>query len=206
MQSKDYWETIYATRDPEEVSWFQNHAQLSLQIIRGSDVPHNARIIDVGGGASTLVDGLLDSGYEAISVLDLSGSALSEARERLGPRASTVQWLEADVLEADLPVAAYDVWHDRAVFHFLTYQSDRHRYVNQVLASVKPGGLVVIATFAEDGPEECSGLPVMRFSPAQLHAELGESFILLESEPELHITPAGQEQSFIYCSFMKSAR
>jgi SAM-dependent methyltransferase len=199
MPSKDHWENVYSTKASDEVSWFQEHAELSLQLIRDAALPTSASIIDVGGGASTLVDDLLDKGHEHLTVLDLSGAALATAKTRLGPRASSVQWLEANVIDVDLPRHAYDVWHDRAVFHFLTSAPERQAYVEAVLRAVKPGGLVIVATFAEDGPSQCSGLPVMRYGADELHAEFGEPFLLLGHQKESHHTPAGKEQSFVYC-------
>jgi len=205
MEPKDHWEKVYTTRAPTEVSWFQEHARLSLKLIRDAGVSHSASIIDVGGGASTLVDDLLADGYEHLTVLDLSGSALATARARLGARAAQVQWIEADILNAELPAQAYDVWHDRAVFHFLTTEKERRAYVQKVLGAVRPGGLVIVATFAEDGPTICSGLPVMRYSASELHAEFGEPFQLLGHERESHRTPAGGEQKFVYCFCRKVA-
>jgi len=199
MQTKEHWENVYSTKAAEEVSWFQEHAGLSLQIIRDSALAPDGRIIDVGGGASTLVDDLLSAGFSKITVLDLSAAALAKAKARLGSRAASVQWLEANILDVTLPASTYDVWHDRAVFHFLTSESERHRYVEQVLHAVKPGGLVIVATFAEDGPEKCSGLPVMRYSTEGLHAEFGNTFELLGSQRESHLTPTGKEQKFVYC-------
>lgn len=206
MQPKDHWETVYSTKSADEVSWFQEHAELSLKLIRNSNVPSTASIIDVGGGASTLVDDLLASNYQNVTVLDLSKSALATAKARLGASASNVKWLEANVIETVFPKNTYDVWHDRAVFHFLTTEEDRHSYVRQVLQAVKPGGLVIIvATFAEDGPEKCSGLPVMRYGANELHAEFGEPFLLLGHEKESHHTPGGSEQKFVYCFCRKMA-
>ena len=199
MQTKEHWENVYSTKAAEEVSWFQEHAGLSLQIIRDSALAPDGRIIDVGGGASTLVDDLLSAGFSKITVLDLSAAALARAKARLGSRAASVQWLEANILDVTLPASTYDVWHDRAVFHFLTSESERHRYVEQVLHAVKPGGLVIVATFAEDGPEKCSGLPVMRYSADGVHAEFGNTFELLGSQRESHLTPTGKEQKFVYC-------
>jgi len=199
MESKEHWEKLYTTKAATEVSWFQEHAQLSLKLIREAAIPTSASIIDVGGGASTLVDDLLAHGYEHVTVLDLSGAALAAAKARLGSRASQVQWVEADVLEAELPAHAYDVWHDRAVFHFLTTEEERQAYVRKVLLAVKLGGLVIAATFAEDGPTRCSGLPVMRYSAEELHAEFGAPFQLLGHERESHHTPGGNEQKFVYC-------
>jgi SAM-dependent methyltransferase len=199
MKTKEHWEGVYRSRADTEVSWFQEHAGLSLKLIHDMDVAADAAIIDVGGGASTLVDDLLRDGYRRITVLDLSGAALAAARSRLGAMAERVQWLEADILRAELPEHAYDVWHDRAVFHFLTRVEDRRAYVQQVLRAVRPGGLVIVATFAEDGPTQCSGLPVIRYAPAELHAEFGEPFDPLGHERESHQTPSGKEQKFVYC-------
>ncbi|MCL4182365.1 MAG: class I SAM-dependent methyltransferase [Burkholderiaceae bacterium] len=199
MESKEHWEKVYATKATTQVSWFQEHAEVSLKLIRDAGISCQASIIDVGGGASTLVDDLVDRGYEDVTVLDLSGAALAAAKARLGPRAARVQWSEANVLDAALARHRYDVWHDRAVFHFLTDAHDRGAYVRAVLHAVKPGGLVIVATFAPDGPTHCSGLPVMRYGARELHAEFGEPFVLLGHEHESHQTPAGSEQRFVYC-------
>ncbi len=199
MQFKDHWERVYSTKAANEVSWFQSHAERSVKLILDAGKPPTPSIIDVGGGASTLVDDLLVTGYKNITVLDLSGEALASAKSRLGARASEVRWLEANILEIELDFHTYDVWHDRAVFHFLTTPDERHQYVRAVLRAVKPGGLVIIATFAEDGPAKCSGLPVMRYNANELHAEFGEAFVLLGHEKESHHTPSGNEQKFVYC-------
>jgi ubiquinone/menaquinone biosynthesis C-methylase UbiE len=204
MQSKHHWETVYGTKAPAEVSWFQEHAELSLKLIRDANIPKTAEIIDVGGGASVLVDDLLANGYEHVTVLDISGAALATARTRVGETGEKVRWIESDILGADLPAHSYDVWHDRAVFHFLTTEEDRQAYVEKVLRTVKPGGLVIVATFAEDGPTQCSGLPVMRYSADELHSEFGEPFLLLGHEKESHKTPAGKEQQFVYCLCRKA--
>ena len=199
MDSKTHWDTVYRTRRPDEMSWFQREARVSLSLIRRAAPEVTSAILDVGGGASTLVDGLLASGYRRISVLDLSSAALAEARRRLGSSGADVSWLGADVLTADLPPAAFDVWHDRAVFHFLTAAADRARYVEQVRRAVKPGGHVLVATFAHDGPTRCSGLPVARYTPRGLHGEFGPAFRFLESVREEHVTPSGTTQAFVYC-------
>jgi 2-polyprenyl-3-methyl-5-hydroxy-6-metoxy-1,4-benzoquinol methylase len=199
MQSKYHWEKVYTTKATDAVSWFQTHAGLSLDLIKATGVSRDAAIIDVGGGASTLVDDLLANGYTNLSVLDLSASALAAARNRLGSRACDVKWIEADITKADLPAKQFDVWHDRAVFHFLTTPEDRAAYVRAVFHSVKPGGHVIVATFAEDGPNQCSGLPVMRYRADELHAEFGASFSLLSHEKEAHHTPSGTVQQFVYC-------
>ncbi|MDI6800341.1 MAG: class I SAM-dependent methyltransferase [Actinomycetota bacterium] len=203
MQSKDHWEGVYSSKSSEEMSWFQQHAELSLRLIRETCVPASGTIIDVGGGASTLVDDLLANGYTDITVLDLSRTALTAAKCRLGAQANAVKWLEANIVEASLPTHAYDIWHDRAVFHFLTTLEERRVYVDTVVRSVKPGGHVIVATFADDGPTKCSGLPVMRYSPKDLHAQFGEPFVLLKHEMESHKTPAGSQQQFVYCYCIK---
>jgi SAM-dependent methyltransferase len=198
MTRKEHWETVYSTKSAQSVSWFQPQADMSLRLICDA-TDNTAAIIDVGGGASTLVDGLLDAGYRDLTVLDLSGAALATTRSRLGERGSSVRWMEADILHAEFSAQSYDVWHDRAVFHFLTDPADRARYVAQVLHAVKPGGHVIVASFAEDGPQQCSGLPVMRYAPEALHAEFGAPFALLRHEREAHQTPGGSVQSFVYC-------
>lgn len=209
MQSREYWERVYTTKTPTGVSWFQEHARRSVELIRQTGAAKDAAIIDVGGGASTLVDDLLSEGYTNVTVLDLSDVALSAAKARLAEhadeRTNCVTWITGDITQIDLPVRAYDVWHDRAVFHFLTAQEDRKAYVNAVLRAVKPGGSVIVATFAEDGPEQCSGLPVMRYSADALHAEFGAPFTLLRKEREEHHTPFGTVQKFIYCLCRKEA-
>ena len=198
VDHQQHWEGVYSSKERDQVSWFQPHAASSLRLIRNC-TDQQAHVIDVGGGASTLVDGLLDAGYRHVTVLDLAESALAASRARLGERAQTVQWIAADITRASLPAAQYDVWHDRAVFHFLTDPADRARYVAQVLKSVKPGGHVIVATFGPDGPLQCSGLDVMRYAPDALHAEFGAPFRLLGHETEIHQTPAGKEQEFVYC-------
>ena len=199
MQSKDHWEKVYTTKSTDAVSWFQPHADLSLDIIRSTRLGCDAGIIDVGGGASTLVDDLVANGYTDLTVLDLSGAALNAARKRLGAQESKVHWIEADITKADLPANRYDIWHDRAVFHFLTDPADRVAYVQTVLRSVKPGGHVIVATFGADGPLQCSGLPVMRYSADELHDQFGAAFQLLDHREEKHHTPSGAVQQFVYC-------
>ena len=198
VDRQQHWETVYSSKATDRVSWFQQHAASSLRLIQGCAAA-DAQIIDVGGGASVLVDNLLDAGYRNLTVLDLAESALATSRARLGARAQSVQWIAADITRAELPPAHYDVWHDRAVFHFLTDPADRARYVEQVLKSVKPGGHVIVAAFGPGGPLQCSGLDVMRYAPDALHAEFGAPFRLLGHETETHLTPAGKEQEFVYC-------
>jgi ubiquinone/menaquinone biosynthesis C-methylase UbiE len=199
MHSKEHWEKVYTSKATDAVSWFQPHAELSLKLIKSTGAGKDAAIIDVGGGASTLVDDLLTEGYSDLTVLDLSANALDVARNRLGERANKVHWLEADITQVELPTNRYDIWHDRAVFHFLTTQKERDAYVRTVFYSVKPGGYVIIATFAEDGPLQCSGLPVMRYRADDLHDEFGDAFQLLDHRKEEHHTPSGAVQQFVYC-------
>jgi SAM-dependent methyltransferase len=199
MVDKSHWEKVYGTRAVDTVSWFQPHAERSLKLIRELGIAKEGGILDVGGGASVLVDDLLDDGYVNLSVLDISGAALAAARTRLGLRATRIAWLEADITLAELPRHCYGLWHDRAVFHFLTTPEQREAYVRQVLHAVRPDGHVIIATFAEDGPTECSGLPVVRYDAEHLHDEFGAHFELLGHEREQHLTPAGRIQSFLYC-------
>ena len=198
VDRQQHWETVYRSRAADQVGWFQPHAASSLRLIEEC-ADKGARIIDVGGGTSVLVDDLLDAGYRNLTVLDLAEAALAASRTRLGARAESVRWIAADITRADLPAACYDVWHDRAVFHFLTDPADRARYVEQVLKSVKPGGHVIVAAFGPGGPLQCSGLDVMRYAPDALHAEFGAAFRLLGHETEIHHTPAGAEQEFVYC-------
>jgi SAM-dependent methyltransferase len=199
MNKKPHWEHIYESRAPTQVSWYQEHARFSLEYIRKTGIQKTDAIIDVGGGASRLVDDLVADGYRQISVLDISAAALQLARKRLGTYAAAVTWMEADITQADLPAQAYDLWHDRAVFHFLTQAIDRQRYVETVRHAVRVGGHIILATFAPDGPERCSGLDVVRYSPESLHHEFGADFEMVDSTRETHHTPFGTEQTFIYC-------
>jgi ubiquinone/menaquinone biosynthesis C-methylase UbiE len=199
MDNKQHWEQIYSSKASDSVSWFQEHAAQSLRLIHNTNLGQNAAIIDVGGGASRLVDDLVAEGYTDLTVLDLSSAALAVAKERLSKKAAAVCWQQGDITRAAFPVHRFDIWHDRAVFHFLTDPTDRKAYVEQVMRAVRPGGHVIIATFAEDGPEKCSGLPVMRYKPDTLHAEFGSAFQLLEHEKESHYTPSGTVQQFVYC-------
>lgn len=199
MNMKTHWEHIYETKAPTQVSWYQEHARFSLQYIRNTGIRKTDAIIDVGGGASTLVDDLIADGYQSISILDVSAVALQLARQRLGRHAAAVNWIESDITQADLPGQAYDLWHDRAVFHFLTQAMDRQRYIDTVRRAVRVGGHIILATFAPDGPERCSGLDVVRYSPESLHHEFGRDFEMMDSTHETHHTPFGTEQKFIYC-------
>ena len=200
MDRKQHWEMVYSTKSDEEVSWFQSTPDTSLAMI-GSR-PLSSRIIDIGGGASRLVDALLDRGYSALSVLDISEAALSVAKDRLGSRAGLVNWIVADITQWQ-PSGAFDVWHDRAVFHFLTDADDRRAYIDALTMGLAKGGAGLIATFAENGPERCSGLPVRRYSSETLAAELGPRFRLVDSLSENHRTPGGNEQRFQFSRFQR---
>lgn len=192
-----HWEDVWAERDPDEVSWYQAEPATSLALIRELEVPTSARIVDVGGGASRLVDHLLADGYANVTVLDVAEPALERVRDRLGTAAQRVDWIAADVLQADLE-PGYDLWHDRAVFHFLTDPGDRARYVDRLERALAPGGRAIVATFAPDGPERCSGLAVRRYDARKLGEELGEAFALVGERREEHTTPWDTVQSFQY--------
>ncbi|HND66359.1 MAG TPA: class I SAM-dependent methyltransferase [Candidatus Obscuribacter sp.] len=199
MDQKTYWEQVYQTKAPDAVSWYRQHLEKSLELIKQADTDPSACIIDVGGGESTLVDDLLEFGYRNISVLDISETAIDVSKHRLGNRAALVSWIAANITDVELPSQRYDVWHDRAVFHFLTTSDERSAYVKQVANSVKPGGHVIVATFGPQGPEKCSGLTTMRYDANSLHKEFGPKFKLIESATELHATPFGTMQQFLYC-------
>lgn len=203
QENKDHWEKVYTTKAPDTVSWFQPHAETSMRLIKATGLGSASEIIDVGGGASTLVDDLLDEGHRQVTVLDLSAVALEESRRRLGELANRVTWVEADITRATFPPHSIDLWHDRAVFHFLTTQKDREAYVKQVLHVLKPGGYIIMATFGRNGPTQCSGLAVMRYAPSELHAEFGDAFTLVAQEEHMHHTPFGTDQQFIYCLCQK---
>ena len=197
--SQSHWDTVYRTKAPEAVSWYRAHLERSLDLIGRVAPDLAASIIDVGGGESTLVDDLLARGYRNITVLDLSSTAVEVARKRLGNLAQQVTWSVADITRVALPDRHYDVWHDRAVFHFLTEEGERQAYVRRVMQSVKRGGHVIVATFGPEGPEKCSGLDVVRYDADSLHGEFGGQFRLVESATELHQTPFGTTQQFLYC-------
>ena len=201
---KAYWETVYANKRSTEVSWYQQHPQYSLDLIRETGVEHSAHIIDIGGGASMLIDYMLEDGYKNLSVLDISRSAIEQAKKRLAGLADKVTWIEHDIT-GFLSDETYDIWHDRAVFHFLTNTIDRSSYVRTMSRALKPGANAIIATFALNGPEQCSGLDVQRYSPDTMIAVLGDSFEFIETITEEHLTPRGETQNFIYCRFKKLA-
>jgi len=199
MSVKDHWESVYGSKTDAELSWTQPEPRLSLSLI--VEVCPSGRVIDVGGGTSLLASRLLDRGY-SVTVLDISEAALKRSRESLGRRAELIHWIVADVTACP-GLATFDVWHDRAVFHFLTDPADRVAYVALLDRTVPVGGHAVMATFAPDGPEKCSGLEVRRYSGRTLSAELGTSFELLKTVPETHLTPGGKPQSFQYSVFRR---
>ncbi|HLY39860.1 MAG TPA: class I SAM-dependent methyltransferase [Terracidiphilus sp.] len=199
MNIQEHWEHIYATRSPDLRSWFSPHLDASLDLIERLPISHNATIIDVGGGESTFVDDLLRRGYENLTVLDISRTAMNSSAKRLGNVARRVRWITADITQVQLQRAQFDVWHDRAVFHFLTSSHERTAYVQQVARAVKRGGHVIVGVFGPDGPTRCSGLDVVRYDAESLRHEFGPQFRPIESSIQLHRTPAGVIQQFLYC-------
>ncbi len=195
---RTHWQNVYRTRSAASVSWYRPHLDVSLELLDEAGMTCDSRIIDVGGGASTLVDDLLDRGIRDVSVLDLSEEALACAQRRLGERGRVVNWYVGDVLEFALPRGAFDFWHDRAVLHFLTDPADAARYVQVASQALGAGGCAVIAGFAPEGPEKCSGLPVWRRSAEEIAALFAPAFALVQQRAERHRTPAGAEQSFTY--------
>ena len=200
-ESKAHWDEVYATKAVDAVSWFESSADDSLRFLQKTGVDYSAAIIDIGAGASTFVDDLLLQGYNNVTLLDIAEQALLASKTRLGARAGQVNWLVADVTKVELAAHSIDIWHDRAVFHFLTSANDRKAYIKNMLHALKANSHAIIATFAEDGPLKCSGLEIVRYSTSSLQAELGESFALIASEKVLHHTPGGNVQRFNYCYF-----
>jgi SAM-dependent methyltransferase len=202
MDRKEHWESTYAARGSRELSWYQEYPAVSLAMIRKSGVDFDDPIIDVGGGASLLADCLLKKGYRNLTVLDISAAALGRGRQRLGDDASRIEWIEQDITRftADRPFA---LWHDRAMFHFLTREEDRKAYVQAMRKALRPAGQAVIAAFAIDGPSKCSGLDIVQYNAAGLGKELGPDFSLLEQQQENHQTPAGKSQRFGYYRFLR---
>lgn len=197
MERAAHWNRVYATRTEQEVSWFEPLPAVSLDMLDAAGMTLDSCVLDVGGGDSQLVDALAARGLDCLAVLDVSGAALERAKARLGPAAQTPIWIEADVT-GEWSLQPIDIWHDRAVFHFLTTADDRDRYKRHLLETLKDGGSAIIATFAPDGPAMCSGLPVQRYSPEQLAEELGPTFELRDARPHVHTTPWGSTQSFQY--------
>ena len=199
-----HWERAYREKDAAATSWYRPHLELSLQMIAEACDIAAASIVDVGGGASTLVDDAVAMGCGDFTVLDIAAPALDRARARLGPKADRVHWIAADITTVELPEKRYDVWHDRAAFHFLVRAEQRVAYRDALLRAVRPGGHVIIATFGPDGPQQCSGLEIVRYDAASLAAALGGECALRRSELTTHLTPGGVEQQFLCCRFQRA--
>ena len=199
MDTQTHWDKIYTEKAPDQVSWYRPHLETSLALIEQAAAGVSASIIDIGAGESTLVDDLLARGYADLTVLDISQTAIAASKKRLGDAAERVRWLVADITQAELEPSAYDVWHDRAVFHFLTAAADRRAYVRQVVRTVRRGGHIIVSAFGPEGPTRCSGLDVVRYDAESLHREFGAGFRLISSSRELHETPFGSTQQFLYC-------
>lgn len=201
-QRQRHWESVYAGKAEDEVSWFQDSPEVSLALLAAAGVGRSARLIDVGGGASRLADALLDAGFKDITVLDIAEPGLAKTKARLGRRADEIAWVVADIITWR-PEGKFDLWHDRAVFHFLTEADDRRAYVETLRRALAPGGHVILAAFGPDGPSTCSGLPVVRFDAAGIAAELGPEFGLEEERGEAHVTPGGVAQAYRYFRFTR---
>jgi ubiquinone/menaquinone biosynthesis C-methylase UbiE len=199
MSEREHWEAVYRRKEHDQVSWYRPHLERSLHFVDQAGLSPTAAMLDVGGGASTLVDDLLARGYTDVTVLDLSAGAIEKAKTRLGERAVGVTWIVGDITELELPAHRFDFWHDRAVFHFLTESAARERYVAAVRRALKPNGHIVVATFGPSAPDHCSGLPVTRYSAEGIHGQFGNEFKKIGSEIEIHHTPWGSEQEFVYC-------
>ena len=202
IDRKNYWDNIYSDNKSTEVSWYQQYPEISLNLISATEIEKSASIIDIGGGASTLVDFLLAAGYQNLSVLDISASAIEQAKDRLAQDSSKVQWIVQDITRF-VAEQSFDVWHDRAVFHFLTNVDDRAKYVKTISDFMQPGAHAIIATFNFEGPKKCSGLDIVRYSPETLSEIFSENFKLIETKTEEHKTPGGMTQSFVYCRFVR---
>ena len=196
--STEHWEGVYGRKKADQVSWFRPHLEQSLAFVDRAQLALDAAIIDVGAGASTFVDDLLARGFSRVTAVDLSATALDIARNRVGERAD-LKWLVGDITRLELPAHAFDFWHDRAVFHFLREPEERARYVAAVRRALKPGGHIVVATFGPHGPERCSDLDTMRYSGDELHGQFGGEFQKVDELVELHPTPSGKQQEFVYC-------
>lgn len=204
MSTREHWDEVYRDKSPDSVSWYRPRLEQSLAWVDGCDLDPSAHIVDVGGGASTLVDDLLARGYEQISVADISAEALALARARLGDAASSVDWVVGDATTPLFDEESVDLWHDRAVFHFLTESARRDAYIEALRRAVRPGGYAIIATFGPGGPERCSGLPVKRYASGDIAAALGSGFELVDQTDEEHVTPWGSEQAFAYALCRRS--
>jgi hypothetical protein len=197
-----HWNGVFTAKAETDVSWFEVLPETSLRLLEAAGLTSETCVVDIGGGDSRLVDQLVARGLECLAVLDVSGAALARTMARLGGSASIPVWLQADVA-GEWSLKPMDIWHDRAVYHFLTSGADRDRYRSHLLDTLKPGGSAIVATFALDGPTMCSGLPVMRYSPQTLAASLGPHLTMVESLPHVHVTPRGIRQSFMYCRFVR---
>jgi len=204
MSNKEHWENVYKDKSSHDVSWYQKEPLLSIELIDNSKLTLDDAIIDVGGGASVLIDYLQEKGFTNLAVLDISNNALLSAKNRLGDKADKVNWYEADITQFNSP-QTFSLWHDRAVFHFLTDKQDREKYVNGLKKSLKSGGHLIIAAFSIGGPEKCSGLDIVQYDEKKMSAELGDDFRLLESRTETHVTPTDKEQSFTYFHYINQS-
>jgi SAM-dependent methyltransferase len=205
MNPKDHWEQVYATRMAEKLGWYKPRLDTSLAWIEEIGLDKSASIIDIGGGASTFVDDLVDAGYESITVFDISQSALDFAKKRLGQQSELVMWLVGDITSYALPPNRFDLWHDRAFFHFLTAEDQQEDYRANLINALKPGGHLLISVFAPEAPPKCSGLPVQRYDTDQLVTILGSELKLIRQHKEMHVTPGGVEQMYLYCLFQRAA-
>jgi len=203
-ERKTHWDQVYQNKSPLEVSWYQKQPTICLELIEHTGISKDAALIDVGGGASTLIDHLMAAGYTNLTVLDISAAALAHAQQRMGQQANAVNWIVADVTEFSAPTK-YALWHDRAVFHFLTKQSDRDAYISVLRQSLQPGGHMILAAFGIGGPDKCSGLDIVQYDAEKLSAELGKEFVLQEETAETHQTPDGRPQKFGYFRFIYQA-
>lgn len=202
MDRQQHWDRVFTNKPANDVSWFEALPETSIRMLEASGLNVDTCVLDVGGGDSRLIDQLLARGLDCLAVLDISGAALARAKTRLGTSAAIPVWLEADVA-GDWSLKPMDIWHDRAVFHFLTAREDRERYRLHLLRTLRPGGSAILATFASDGPEKCSGLPVVRYSPERLAAEFESDLTMIESVRHVHTTPWGSSQAFMYCRFRR---
>ena len=203
MSQKEHWEVVYSTRQAEDVGWYKPKLETSFSWIEALGLDPKEPIIDVGGGASTLVDDLLEAGHQSITVLDISEAAIKAVQDRLGAVGERVRWLNGDITMIDLPSHRYGLWHDRAVFHFLTEPEQQKSYRDNLLAALKPGGHLIIGTFAPEAPPKCSGLPIQRYTHEELSNVLGGEFELQRDDQEVHVTPGGVEQMYLYCHFRR---
>jgi 2-polyprenyl-3-methyl-5-hydroxy-6-metoxy-1,4-benzoquinol methylase len=200
--SKQHWENVFGTKAPEEVSWFQNYPKTSIEFVDLFNLPLDANIIDIGGGDSHFVDALLDKGFKNIYVLDISSNAIERAKQRLGESASNVNWIVSDITEFE-PQVQFDLWHDRAAFHFLTAGESIYKYVSIAEDAIKKGGYLILGTFSENGPKKCSGLEIKQYSEASMSARFEVSFDRVKCITEDHVTPFNTIQNFLFCSFRK---